>query len=263
MGPERRLLTALVGSALAASAWGQTTEPATAPGAGWELPPEVRTALAQVHDFAFNFDQPGFYAVLEFVKQSAHSPGYLQAPVAVQDWRDLLERPNDFRGRPITVEGFVGRNKAPYTLESHPELGALWQIELWRQDEPITCTLILTGSVADVPLNASLTVTGYFVMIRSYYGPSNRVQQAALVVAPGPTAIGRIVPRAATPGVLDGRWLVVAGVVGLLVAFILLRRSVAAQRREYRALQARREAPMNLADDLAAWAREQRKDDDR
>ena len=254
MGPGRRLLTALAGSALAASVAGQTTQPATMPGADWEVPADVRAEFAHAQDFAFNFDQPGFYAVVEFVKQRARSPGYLQTPIEVQDWRDLLERPNDFRGRPVTIEGLVGRNKAPYTLESHPELGSLWQLELRRPDEPITCTLILTGSAADIPLNASITVTGYFVLIRSYYDASNRVQQAALLVAPGPTTIGRVVPHVPAPGVLDWRWIIVAAVVGLLLTVILLRRSVAARRRDYHTLQARHEAPTSLADDLAAWA---------
>ena len=262
MGPGRRLLTALVGSALTAGAVGQTTQPATTQSADWELPAAARAELAHTQDFAFNFDQPGFYAVVAFVKQSARSPGDVQTPLEVHDWRDLLERPNDFRGRPVTIEGVVGRSKSPYTLPSHPELGTLWQLELQRPDEPITCTLILTGSAADIPLDASLTVTGYFVMVRSYYDSSNHVRQAALLVAPGPTTIGSVVPHAPGPGALDWRWLIVAGVVGLLAAFLLLRRSVAAQRREYHALQARHEAPLNLADDLAAWARDQRGDTD-
>jgi hypothetical protein len=270
MGPGRRLLTVLVGSALAASATGQTTQPTTTQGVDWELPAEVRDEFTRIQDFAFNFDQPGFYGVVEFVKQSARSPGYLQTPIEVQDWRDLLERPSDFRGRPVTIEGLVGRNKSPYTLESHPELGALWQLELRRPDEPITCTLILTGSAADIPLNDSITVTGYFVLVRSYYDALNHVRQAALLVAPGPTTIGRAMPHVPAPSTLDWRWLIVAGVVGLLVTMILLRRSTAA-RRDYRTLRARHEAPVSLADDLAAWAgdesrgteRDPQDDDDR
>jgi hypothetical protein len=254
MGPGQRLLTALVGSALATSVLGQTTAPATIEEADWELPAEVRAEFAHTQDFAFNFDQPGFYGVVAFVKQSARSPGYLQTPIEVQDWRDLLERPSDFRGRPVTIEGLVGRNRDPYTLPNHPELGSLWQLDLRRPDQPITCTLILTGSAADIPLNASLSVTGYFVLIRSYYDASNRARQAALLVAPGPTTIGRVMPHTPASGVPDWRWIIVAAVVGLLVTVILLRRSVAARRRDYHTLLARHEAPVSLADDLAAWA---------
>jgi len=241
----------MVAGVLAAHAAGQTPTPATLP-AEWELPADVRTALGATQDFAFNFDQPGFYAVLDFVKRSPRSPGTTQTPLDVSDWRDLLERPGEFRGRPVTVTGVVGRNKAPYTLPARPELGQLWQLELQRADQPLTCTLILTENAADIPLGAVLRVTGYFVMTRSYHGASGRVQQAALIIAPGPTSIERAAPRVAA-GALDWRWLVGAIVVGLVVTIVLLRWT-RGQRHEYATPHARHEAPMNLADDLAAWA---------
>lgn len=237
----------------------QSTQPATAGSAGWELPADVRAALAQTEDFAFNFDQPGFYAVLEQVKHSRFSPGHTQAPIEIEDWRDLLERPNEFRGRPVTVSGSIGRNKAPYTLPTHPELGPLWQIELRRPDQPLTCTLILTEDAADLPLNANVAVTGYFVMIRQYHGPSKRVHQSALLVAPGPTEVGKTVARP-NAGKLDWEWMALAVLLGLIVTVVLLRRSGRRGRPDFRSLRARQEAPMNLADDLAEWA--DRKDDD-
>ncbi|MEW6249433.1 MAG: hypothetical protein AB1716_02220, partial [Planctomycetota bacterium] len=201
---------------------GQAT--ASAPAEVWELPADARAALAHIQDGAFNFDQPGFYAVLEFVKRSPQSPGFAQTPIVIADWRDLAERPADFRGRPVTIRGRVGRNKAPYGLHSRPELGLLSQLELrpagdagWPAEGshvagaqppggdnssdanlPLSATLILTEPAADIPLDAVITVTGYFVMLRSYHGPpqryggaSQRVHQAVLLVAPGPTVIER------------------------------------------------------------------------
>lgn len=255
MGAGRRLLAGpLCGVAvwaLALPGAGQTSEPATRP-TEWELPADVRAALAATQDLAFNFDQPGFYAVLDFVKHSPRSPGTTQPPLEVTDWRDLLERPGEFRGRPVTVSGVVGRNKAPYALPARPEVGQLWQLELQRSDQPLTCTLILTESAADIPLGATLGVTGYFVMTRSYHGASGRVQQAALIIAPGPTAIERVAPRVAA-NMLDWRWIVGAIVVALAVTIVLLRWT-RGQRHEYATPHARHEAPMNLADELAAWA---------
>ncbi len=266
MGRGRRLLSdrglalpALVGL-WTFSAAAQTSEPATQ-AEGWELPESVRAALTQARDFAFDFDQPGFYAALEYVKRSPRSPGYMQTPVEVTDWRDLLERPNDFRGRPVTIMGVVGRNKAPYALESRPELGLVSQLELSRADQPLACTVIFTENVADIPLNATVTVTGYFVMIRAYYGPSKRVQQAALLVAAGPTTVDRSVPRAAQTGALDWRWPVGVIAVGLVITVLLLRRPFRAGGRDYRSLRASHEAPVNLADDLARWADRERPDD--
>ncbi len=240
----------------------QTLDVAASQAGVWELPDDVRAALAEVRDFSFDFDQPGFYAVFEHVKRSLRAPGSAQAPIEVEDWQDLLARPNDFRGRPVTITGVVGRNKAPYVLESRRELGPLWQLELSRADQPVACTLILTGSAADIPLNAELTVTGYFVMVRSYYGASKRVQHAALLVGAGPTIVARHVPRSAPAGEWDWRWPAGAIAAGLVVAVLLLRRSAAPRRHDYRTLQASREAPVNLAEDLDRWAGGGRSTDD-
>jgi hypothetical protein len=245
------------------SAWaalGQTSEPATQ-AAEWELPDAVRVVLAQTQDFAFSFDQPGFYAVLAYVRHSPHSPGFAQRPIVVTDWRDLLERPSDFRGRPVTITGVVGHNKAPYVLESRPELGEVTQLELQRADQPLTCTLILTESAGDIPLNATLTATGYFVMIRDYYGPSKRAQQAALIVAAGPTVVERSAQREAATGLLDWRWIAGAVAAGLVITLVLIWRASVAGRRDYGSLRASHEAPVNLADDLATWAERERPDD--
>lgn len=254
MATGRRLLTTLATGALAMAAAGQPAPLTATQALVWDLPDSARATLAQTQDFVFNFDQPGFYAVLDFVARNPRSPGFVQPPIEVMDWRDLLERPADFRGRPVTVEGIVGHNKDPYTLPSRPELGQVWQLELSRVHQPITCTLILTGSADDIPLGATLTVTGYFVMIRQYYGPSGRVQQAALLVAPGPTAISRLLRQATEAGGPSGWWITGVLVVGLLITWVLLRRHTRGGVTNVRALHASHAAPLSLADDLAKWA---------
>ncbi len=250
-------VSALVPGVLPARARGEDTQPATQPDVTWELSPEVRAKLDEIQDFTFNFDQPGFYAVLAAVKHGPRSPGFAQTPIVVSDWRDLLQRPSEFRGRPVTVEGLAGRNKDPYVLPRHAELGELWQIELSRPDQPISCTLILTNNVADIPVGASVQVTGYFVMIDQFYGPSGRPQQAALIVAPGPTVITRAVPRATTAGGLDWRWMVGALAAGLVVVIAIIWQTGRGKRHDARDLHAARAAPLNLAEDLESWAQRQ------
>lgn len=264
----RRGLLALVVGALAHAGWAQESRPTEGgspgpanSGPAWELPEEVRAALADTRDFAFNFDQPGFYAVATFVRGSPRSPGFAQVPLEVEDWRDLLERPSDFRGRPVTIEGRVGRNKDPYTLHARPELGQVTQLELFRPDQPLACTVLLTTPAADVPVGATLRVTGYFVMIRQYHGPAGRVQQAALVVAPGPSRIDLAAARRGAVNLADWRWMAGAAVLGLVIAVVLVRRAGRAVRRDLRELRARRNAPVSLADDLARWADREPPDD--
>lgn len=220
-----------------------------------ELPAAVRAALDEIQDFTFNFDQPGFYAVVGQVKRNPHAPGFAQPPEFVSDWRALLERPHDFRGRVITLEGLVGRNKTGYGLARAPDLGTIWQLELSHADQPLTCTAILTQDAADVPVGATIRLTGYFVMIRQYHGASQAVHQAALLVGVGPDAILRrgVPPSEAGPET-SWLWILAAVAAGLLITFWLLRRAASAKRTGAAALRASRPAPTSLADDLAAWS---------
>jgi len=262
MGRRRRLLIGLLSTLaghgmLPATAYAQRSPPASATSPSGELPTEVLAALEAVEDFSFNFDHPAFYALLEHVKSSAVSPGHACEPIEIDDWRILLERPTGFRGEPITIEGVVGVNRAwRHPRDEHSQQRTVWQLELKRGDQPIACTVILTHDASDIPLGATIRVTGYFVMIRQYYSETNRVRQAALLVAQAPTLIARDVAGAPRSPRSAWVWLVIVVTAGLLATWILLRRSTAGGPRDPRTLHAERSAPVSLADDLAAWAAE-------
>ncbi len=245
--PALSLLAAAL-STLSASA--QSSRPAE------ELPEEVRAVLSGVEDFSFSFSQPGFHAVLEHVKTMSGSPGQAREAVSIDDWTTLLERPADFRGLPVTIEGIVGRNKAwRFEQEQHRHLGAVWQLELWRADQPIAATLILTDDASDIPIGATIRVTGYFVLIRQYHSGTRQVRQAALLVGHGPMLVSQTAAppsrRPISRGIVG---MVVAVTLALLVIWMLLRRSAARTRRTTGTLRASHPAPVSLADDLAAWA---------
>ena len=231
-------------------AFAQNSRPAN------ELPDDVQAALETIEDFSFSFSQPGFYAVLEHVKTMSGSPGQAREAVLIDDWTALLERPADFRGLPVAIEGIVGRNKAwRFEQEQHRHLGTVWQLELWRADQPIAATLILTDDASDIPVGATIRVTGYFVLIRQYHSGTRQIRQAALLVGHGPTLVSQTAAptrtRSASSSLVG---MVVAVTLALLVVWILLRRSVVRTRRTTGALRASRPAPVSLADELAAWA---------
>jgi hypothetical protein len=260
MGRRRRLLIAFLGILIGCVVWPPVagawqSQPTTAASPSGELPAEVLASLQGVEDFAFNFDHPAVYGLLEYLQNTPLSPGHVRQPVEIEDWRVLLERPSDFRGEPVVVEGLVGHNRPwEYVGAEHPGLGAVWQLEIERRDQPIACTVLLTHDAGDIPLRATIRVTGYFVMIRQYYSETKRVRQAALLAAQAPTLVAQAAPRTATEPARGWMWLIVVLTAGLLVTWILLRRSAIGGQRDLQTLHAEREAPMSLADDLAAWA---------
>jgi len=238
----------------------QTTLPLQSqPAAG--LPATVRAALEQTDDFAFSFSQPGFYALLDYLKTAERPPGFAHPPIAIEDWSVLLERPADFRGLPLTIEGRVGRNTAwRFEQPEQRHLGQVWQLELWAANQPIAATVILTQDAGDIAIGSTIRVTGYFVMIRQYYSETKRVRQAALLVAQGPTLISHTVTHAETRPTSD--WilgLVITGTAALLGVWLLVRRSVGRGRSPRSTLHASGPAPQSLADDLAVWAEEEAK----
>ncbi|MFO0837486.1 MAG: hypothetical protein U1D55_03100 [Phycisphaerae bacterium] len=213
---------------------------------------ELRAALSDLRDFTMDFSNPAFYGLVRHVAgtNTADSP-----PVALQHWTELAERPRDFRGRRVTISGRVGRNSG-YEVRA-PEargLGTLWQLELSRGDEQIACTLILTQDASDIPIGAWVEATGYFLMVRQYAGASNRIRQAALIIARGPTSISTHEEQP-----VEWRQLATWGggtlLVGLLLAWILLRRAASAPvRHDPSGLHATSAPAVNLAKDLQAWA---------
>lgn len=224
-----------------------------------ELPESVRTALAGIEDYSLNFDQPGFYALLEYMQSSTARPGRIIDPSS--DLRPMIERPSDFRGRPVIVEGTVGRNSswvrtnvAGDESTNEKTRRPVWQLELTVRGAPVACTVILTEPADDIPIGATIRVTGYFVMMRSYYDRRNRLRQAALVVAQAPTLIA--VREARGRGGLTARGMGIAlGTVGLVLVWLFVRRRVGGARTAPVEPQATTPAPFSVADELQSWAR--------
>lgn len=223
------------------------------------MPEDVRAALAATGDYGFDFEQPGFYALVRFVKQAGLSPGFSQTPVEVQDWTDLFERPADFRGKPVTISGVIGRNKNPYKLAKLPELGYVYQVELRDPGSPLSATIIFTEDVSDLPVDSQIRLTGYFVLIRQFTAANGQKLPAALIVARGPSEITRATGVAKPESGPLWPWVLVVVVAASVVVWIILRQSARAPlRRDLSALRAAHAAPMNLSAEFIDWAQEGR-----
>ena len=218
-----------------------------------ELPPAVRTALEAVEDGKPNFDNPGYYALLAFVHQMREVPGWRNGTVDVQRWRDMLERPAEFRGRAVTIDGIIGFKRPPYKMQDYPQLDELWQLELRDAADtngPLSATVVCTQDASSLPIGAEIRITGYFVMLRQWQ--SQPAKYAVLLVAKGPSHVSTAGP----PAPASFPWsavLIVIG-VGLLAALVLLRgATVRRTRTDLRTLRARAAPGESHVDELQAW----------
>lgn len=220
-----------------------------------DLPPAVRAALAEVKDETFSYAQPGFYALLEFVRAGPPALDAAQA-VVLDDWRALLDRPGDFRGLPITIEGTVGRNSAfVHRQPPYDALGTLWEVQLRGEGQPIIAKLILTQDAGDLPLGAHLSLTARFALIQQYYSETNRLRQAAVFVGTGPSRVVLPPPPRPSPAAASGlQTAMLVATPALVVLWLLLRRRVSA-RREPGQPRASQPAPRNLSAELEEWSR--------
>lgn len=219
------------------------------------LPEDVAGELGKLQDFSFSYSQPGFYKLLEYFKNSsAIAEG--EAPLAIDRWTDLLERSADYRGRLITITGTIGRN-SPWQLldERYRDIGPVWELQLRSPQHPILCKCILLGDASDLPLGASVTVTGRFVMIQQYYGESRRLNQAAVMMGIGPSVViqrASAKPAIETNAQSPAFWIIGGG--GLLVALVIVRRAARPRATPLETGRSPHPAPFSLADDLARWA---------
>src|SRR5207237_4462365 len=99
-------------------------------------------------------------------------------------WRFLMERPSEYRGRLVVVEGFVQSSQA-YELQpaGEPALGRVLQTEL---GDPITrglCTIISVADQPPVPLRARVRAKGYFLKVRRFKTRAGDISDAPLLVA--------------------------------------------------------------------------------
>ena len=112
--------------------------------------------------------------------------------------------------------------------------------------------MILTRPADDLPIGAGVRVAGYFVMVRQYYSASQRVQQALLIVARAPIEVAM---TGAPPSRQRDPWpWLAATAAGLLLAWMILRRTAPRAGGADRPLRARSPAPDNAATEFREWA---------
>lgn len=192
---------------------------------------EAARLLADVKDHVFSFDDEAFYWFCKYVRgdgmPDAHPADENETPMP---WQFLLERPSDYRGELVLVEGTLLR-KTSFEMPNRPGVGTLYQCELTARGTGAVCTVILTDEPQGVPIHARVRGRAYFIKVRSF-----RTRQGGDGV--GPLLVGRSLVRMGGGGSENvgpgltiedvGVWLAGATAV-LAVAWFVLRRRLRAE----------------------------------
>ncbi len=143
----------------------------------------IRNLLGDVRDHVFSFDHPAFYRIRELVATDDDLSKYrIEAGETPLPWRFLLERPSDYRGSLVLVEGLL-LSKTSYRVPNRPDTGPYHECHLGQADTRAVCTVILAEDPASIPINAFVRTKGYFVFARSFENKAGEAGSGPLLVA--------------------------------------------------------------------------------
>ncbi len=128
---------------------------------------EGRRLLAGVKDHVFSFDDEAFYWFCNYVRRHDATREDTDDDEAHTPWRFLLERPSDYRGELVVIEGTLLR-KTSFDVPNRPGVGRLHQCELNARGTGAVCTVILTDEPQGVPIGARVRGRAFFLKVRSF-----------------------------------------------------------------------------------------------
>lgn len=211
------------------------TAPPVSPVQEWNGPvrPEPDIAMAkglfdQFVDGTFSFDDEAFFWLCAQVRTNSARRELLAAssesPTPV---RQMMERPADFRGLPVVVEGIL-RSREEYEIRGRPELGRMTQLELSVPGSRAIMTVVCTERAGGVSAGMAVRATGYFLKLRQFRTTDGQVGAGVVLVTNGMVRATRPEMSGATES--QGAWSrvrdewVFAGITALLVVWLLIRR---------------------------------------
>ncbi len=143
----------------------------------------IRSLLSDVRDHVFSFDHPAFYRIRELVATEGDLAKYrIDAGETPTPWRFLLERPSDYRGSLVLVEGLL-LSKSSYQVPNRPDAGPYHECHLGQADSRAVCTVVLAEDPAEIPINATVRTKGYFILARAFENKAGETGSGPLLVA--------------------------------------------------------------------------------
>ena len=201
--------------------WGAMVAGQTAPADSADPRAEGRRLLEDVRDGVFSFDDPAFYWFCRYVDSHEIEAAADEAPVA---WSTLAERPSDYRGQLVTIEGVV-QSLAAHDVTNRPNVPRLYQLQLSSRDSAQLCTLVATEDPGDVPMRSLVRARGYFIKIRGFRTKGGDEGSGPLIVA---ASLAEVRAPASPPSTSSERrissWLIGGVAVMALIWFVMRRR---------------------------------------
>jgi hypothetical protein len=211
---------------------------------GYSAPPEIDanasapatdteagiSLLAQVEDGTFSFDDEGFYWFCRYLRATKSALNDTSCDDAdVVPWQYLMERPSDYRGRIVCIEGRFLREQPAYEIPSRPEIGRLRQVDLGVPGSNAIATIVLVDAAPTTRKRALIRTRGFFIKVRAFQSASGAEGAGPLFVARSFEVLEAPAGGAASSGPIEGRHLLTgmaAMVVFLFVLTVAVRRRV-------------------------------------
>jgi len=208
-----------------------------------------RRLLANVRDNVLSFDDPAFYWFCRYVNTpaaeqdlaletrsatgtSSASEGAEAASHAANTptpIKFLLERPGDYRGQPVLIEGTLVA-KWSWSVENRDVPALLHQCEIAVAGTRALAAVVTTEPADAIPIRSRVRVKGYFIKIRAFQTTGGESGFGPLLVARSLTPIKSDGAFAvSTDGAGDAQkpqvWILTGTVIAAVIWLMLRRQS--------------------------------------
>lgn len=129
---------------------------------------EGRRLLATIEDYTFPFDHEGFYWFCGALRSYPALLPAVDCGESTTPWQYLLERPSDYRGREVCIEGVLLQVKDAFRVADRPELGTLYQIEMGQPGSNAVATIVLLEPPPTALRKTRIRLPAFFIKARRF-----------------------------------------------------------------------------------------------
>ena len=229
--------------------------------------------LANVRDNVLSFDDPGFYWFCRFVttpagklalegatgsSSASESTSHVSPAGTLTPIKFLLERPSDYRGKPVLIEGTVVA-KTSWTVDNRDVPNPLHQCEIAVAGTRALAAVVTPEPLDAIPIRSRVRVKGYFIKVRAFQTTSGEPGAGPLLVARRVSPIATadalaISPDSGASAKSTQMWILTGTLIAAVVWLTIRRRQrIAIPASTRGASTDKRTAPASSSDDDFDW----------